>query len=407
MPVSTKAAGAILQHNAACGTRKHQHISFERKQRHPHSDFSGKLLHDMCQATHLINLTGITRADSPAAASFISTNAGKAKKPSRIDHVLLSPSALPHLVQHQVLGHLLGSDHLPLQIVLSLSTRPAPSSSASQQQQASLHQIIPSKDRETVQRYITAMADPATFDELRQLADSGEASAESLNVAFTRTVISTAIGAGYKMRDAAQPRVEPTRVYSRHNVWHDSECKRLQQQFRALKGDPGKDAEHRAILQQYKRRVKQLVKQYRVEAALQRARQWRKDRNSFWHWYRPNGPRCPFTAKAIAEAFGTKLNSCTGAPTQEAQHDAADTGAGFDITSECPTAPEVAEAIMRMDSKAAGADGIPTALLKPSLPPLLRAEREQDDGPTQSLPSGKDATTKIADAMHVVVLSGV
>ena len=54
MPLSTKAAGAMLQHNAACGTRKHQHIiSFERKQRHPDSDFSGKLLHDMCQATHL------------------------------------------------------------------------------------------------------------------------------------------------------------------------------------------------------------------------------------------------------------------------------------------------------------------------------------------------------------------
>ena len=113
--------------------------------------------------------------------------------------MLLSPSALQHLVQHRVLGHLLGSDHLPLQIVLSLSTRPAPSSSATQQQQATLQQIIPSKDRETVQRYITAMADPSTFDELRQLADSGEASAETLNAAFTRIVISSAIGAGYEM----------------------------------------------------------------------------------------------------------------------------------------------------------------------------------------------------------------
>jgi hypothetical protein len=45
----------------------------------------------------------------------------------------------------------------------------------------------------------------------------------------------------------------------------------------------------------------------------------------------------------------------------------AHSGAQFDITSECPTAPEVASVIMRMDSKAAGADGIPTALLKPSL----------------------------------------
>ncbi len=84
---------------------------------------------------------------------------------------------------------------------------------------------------------IAAMEDPATFDELRQLADSGEASAEALNVAIPRIVISTAIGADYKMRDAAQPRAEPASVYSRHNVWHDSECKRLQQQFRALKDE--------------------------------------------------------------------------------------------------------------------------------------------------------------------------
>jgi hypothetical protein len=125
MPLSTKAAGAILQHNAACGTRKQQHIRFERKQRHRDSDFVGKLLNDMCQATHLIiNLTGITSTDSPAAASFTSTNTtGIVQKPSRIDHMLLSPSALHHLVQHQVLGHLLGSDHLPLQIVLSLSPK--------------------------------------------------------------------------------------------------------------------------------------------------------------------------------------------------------------------------------------------------------------------------------------------
>ncbi len=55
---------------------------------------------------------------------------------------------------------------------------------------------------------------------------------------------------------------------------------------------------------------------------------------------------------------------------------------------------------MRMDSKAAGADGIPTALLKPSLPPLLGAEREQDDDS-----SGKDAATLIAGAMHFVFQS--
>ncbi len=63
-------------------------------------------------------------------------------------------------------------------------------------------------------------------------------------------------------------------------------------------------------------------------------------------------------------------------------------------------------AILQMDSKAAGADGIPTALLKPSLPPLLgAAEREQGDGSTQSLPSAKDAATQNADALHVVIQS--
>jgi hypothetical protein len=172
------------------------------------------------------------------------------------------------------------------------------------------------------------MADPATFDELRQLADSGEASAAELNAVFTQIMISTAIEAGYKMQDAAQPRAEPARVYSRYKVWHDDECKRLQQQFRVLKGNPDKDTERRAILQQYKRRVKHLVRQYRVEVALDRARQWLNDRNSFWRsCYRPNGPDCPFTAKTIAETFGTKLNSYKGAPAQEAQHDAACTGA--------------------------------------------------------------------------------
>jgi hypothetical protein len=158
------------------GIRKHQHISFERKQQHPDSDFSGKLLHDMCQATHLINLTGITSADSPVQLQHPSSAPTLAKHRNllglTIIIMLLSPLALQHLEQHQVLGHLLGSDHLPLQIVLSLSTRPAPSSSASQQQQATLQQnlIIPSKDRETVQRYIAAMADPATLLSLMSCA---------------------------------------------------------------------------------------------------------------------------------------------------------------------------------------------------------------------------------------------
>jgi hypothetical protein len=44
--------------------------------------------------------------------------------------MLLSPSALQHLVQHRVLGHLLGSDHLPL-----AADCPEPEHQASTQQQ--------------------------------------------------------------------------------------------------------------------------------------------------------------------------------------------------------------------------------------------------------------------------------
>ena len=57
------------------------------------------------------------------------------------------------------------------------------------------------------------MADPATFDELKLLAESGQASASDLNAAFTQTMISAAVAAGYKMRDAAQPMPQPSKIY--------------------------------------------------------------------------------------------------------------------------------------------------------------------------------------------------
>ncbi len=84
------------------------------------------------------------------------------------------------------------------------------------------------------------------------------------------------------------------------------------------------------------------------------------------------GPAAPSQLRPLRKLLVLSLTATNqGAPVQEAQHDAGNTGAQFDITSECPTAPEVAAAIMRMDSKAAGADGIPTALLKPSAAPTV------------------------------------
>ncbi len=72
-----------MQHNAACGRRKHLHINLARQQlQHPEADYSGQLLNDMCQATNPINLTGATCNALPAAASFISTSTSTSTNPS-------------------------------------------------------------------------------------------------------------------------------------------------------------------------------------------------------------------------------------------------------------------------------------------------------------------------------------
>lgn len=415
--LSSSAVGAILQHNELCGKRKHLHISLNRRQHHPEADFSGQLLNDMCRATNLINMTGITCNDQPAAASYTSTSTStstctstststsRKQKPSRIDHVLVSPSVLKHFAQHRVMSHLLGSDHLPLQLTLNLQPHTATSSSnqqQQQQQQPTLQQIVPSKDRATIQRYITTLTDPDTFQELRQMAASEQATAEMLNAAFTRAVISAAVAAGYKVHDASQPKSDPIKAYSRHKVWHDSACKELQQRFRALAHLPGQDTERRAIQQQYKRRVTQLVRKHRAATAIEQAKLWRKDRSGFWRWYRPNGTHSPFSAQAIAEAFSKKLNSYAAAPSQQPVQQSSQL-ARFDITSECPSTAEIHAAIMRMDSKAAGTDGVPTALLKPALPAQPEDDNTQMEAPaSQQPPSSKEAISSIAEALHII-----
>jgi hypothetical protein len=92
--------------------------------------YSGQLLNDMCQATNLINLTGATCNDLPAAASFISTstststspspspssspsNSKRKRKASRIDHMLVSPSVLQHFTQYCVMRTCLAQTTCP------------------------------------------------------------------------------------------------------------------------------------------------------------------------------------------------------------------------------------------------------------------------------------------------------
>jgi hypothetical protein len=58
MPMSTKSSRRHLAAQCSlCPVAPASGIRFERKQRHPDSDFAGKLLNDMCQATHLISLS--------------------------------------------------------------------------------------------------------------------------------------------------------------------------------------------------------------------------------------------------------------------------------------------------------------------------------------------------------------
>jgi hypothetical protein len=94
-------------------------------------------------------------------------------------------------------------------LTLSLQPQAAPSHSNQHQEQPSLQQIVPSKDISTIQRYITALPDPDTFQELRQLSESEQASSQTLNAAFIRAVFGAAVAAGYKVQDASQPKPEP------------------------------------------------------------------------------------------------------------------------------------------------------------------------------------------------------
>jgi hypothetical protein len=165
---------------------------------------------------------------------------------------------------------------------------------------------------------------------------------------------------------------------------------------------PSLDSERRAIQHQYKRRVAQLVRKYRAAAAIEQAKQWRKDRNSFWRWYRPNGTRCPFSAQAIAQEFSRKLNSHSAAPGQPSERQHLHR-ANIDVTSECPSPAEIQAAISSMDSKAAGTDGIPTALLKPALPAQPNdPDTQAEDAASDQMPSAQDAISSIADALHII-----
>ena len=66
--LSITATAAILAQDQA------YNITTQRQQLHTTLDAPGVQLNDLCCATNLINLTGLTPDDTPAAASYVKTS---------------------------------------------------------------------------------------------------------------------------------------------------------------------------------------------------------------------------------------------------------------------------------------------------------------------------------------------
>ncbi len=407
----------IVQHNALC--QAHQHISTSRQQQLPDLDKAGSMLNGLCNATDMVNLTGLTAQDTPAKPSFHSDSNGSS---SRVDHVLVSPTVLPHLQQHQVLTEQLGSDHRPLLLQLQLQLQgPAGPSPHAAEQHVPISQVTPSRNRATVQRYITSITNPETWAGYNQLAGSEAATADEIDQAFSKLLRDTAVAAGYRTRNIGQPSKASMHGGTKYNTWYDSTCKQLKAQITAIRQrhqpvDSNSDTKLQQLTRAYRKRVAFLVRKHRLALAMQRIAEWQRNRNSFWRSYKPPSQHCPFTAKAIALHFSSKLNSFSAAPATTAAPPAAPTEAGQhaapnfppigDITSSCPTIAEIIAAIVKMDDTAAGPDGSPSALFKPTLPspPPTPPEEPTPAEPSsqEAMPTSKDATAAIAEGLHLL-----
>jgi exonuclease III len=412
MAASSTTLAAIVQHNAS--SQEQQRISTDRKQQLQGLDRAGEMLNDLCMATDMINLTGLTASDSPAKPSFCSDSNGSG---SRVDHALVSPSVLPHLQRHQVLTDQLGSDHKPVLLQLRLQQQPSTSTQAADEQVPIRH-VIPNNNRAIVQQYITSVASPETWASYSSLAESAATTSDQLDQALSDLLSSTATSAGYRTKSIGQPSQALTRTRSKYNTWHDSTCKQLKAQIMAIRQqqDPNRKAELQQLANTYKKRVANLVRKHRLAVAMQRVADWQRNRNSFWRAYKPPSQHCPFTARAIAQHFSSKLNSFQPAPAQPAQpaqpaasQPSTPAPTIGDITSSCPTIPEISAAITKMDNTSAGPDGIPSALLKPNLPPPPTPPTSPDaathtnpDNTQDPLPTTKDAIAKIAQGLHLL-----
>ena len=395
--LSNTAITAILQHNNSSTATSTISLARQQQENCKTADQPGYQLNDLCIATDTINLTGLTTDDSPAKPSYVSSaNSSTA----RIDHFLVSPSTLPYITHHQVLDTLLGSDHHPIQLCLSLQPTTAPATDPEPHYR--FQQIIPSDDPAVIRQYQEIIADAATWANFQQLASETNTSSDDLLAAFNTVIFRAAQAAGYRIRWVGPPKPQHHNPPSKYKVWHDTLCKHLQQQIRALlqEHDTSKAAELRQLQQQYRKRIRTLLRRHRAEHAKEQLQKWKLNRNQFWRSYRPHSSPCPFSPSTIARHFNTKMNSYQPAPAPATPAEQLPAQQAIDITSECPTVADIAAAIKHSSSTSAGIDGIPTALLHPV--PIPQPADDLANAALGSTTSNADALLSTAAGLHAV-----
>ncbi len=406
--ISIAAAAAILSNSQPYS------ISTNRQQQLVTLDAAGAQLNDLCCACNLINLTGLTEDDSPAAASYF-----KGNKHERIDHFLVSPGLIPHVTGHIVCSHLLGSDHVPLQLTICLHPAPPPTESEddasppSRADQTKMQFIIPSDNVAVIKKYQRLVSEEAVWQPLLDLAAEPCANPDNLLHCFQQILFDTAIAAGYRVKHMTPGQLgSPPRPHtsSKYNVWHDGLCRQLQSQIRAINRHTANKAEleERQRLQtEYSKRVRKLLRRHRFEQGVAQLAAWRSNRNLFWRNYKPHAKGCPFTAKAMARHFQKKMNSyaspATSGDANVAPEAAHTTHASVDVTQIAPTLQEIVTAIKSMQSHAAGVDGIPTALFKPWAPSPGDEDRSETVVDDEADPgTATDAVGHIAQGLSLV-----
>jgi hypothetical protein len=326
-----------------------------------------------------------------------------------MDHMLVSPATLPHITDHQVLTHLAGSDHYPIQLQLDLQASPPPPRSK-WQEHYKYRQIIPSQDPATIYRYQQLISDQQTWDGFCQLANDSSSTPDDLLDAFKMSIFTAAMTAGYRTKLMGLPKPAVSRTHSRYKAWHDGLCKQLQQEIKTLlqlQHIPEKAAELKLKQQEYRQRIKQLLRKHRAEHSRQQLQQWRNNRNTFWQAYRAHSSACPFPPTEIANHFSAKMNSYAPAPSSaaEQQHPPPRLGT-IDITSTAPSVAAIIGAIRQMDlTTACGIDGIPPTLLHPKLPhPDMHTNSNQAAVQLAEahMPLTGNAVAHIAAALHTV-----